>query len=184
MARGATIYRVQLELSLVDRGVYTERTTTVAQHPSETLERTLARILAYALRFNSDLEVEFGRGVSATDEPDLWSREGDGRVREWIEVGQPDGKRLIKASRHSNRVTLFAFGDGVERWRKAQLDGMTAPENLAVARIDDDFLSEVAATTKRQLRWSLTVSEGIVFLTSGDHSFETTPEIWLGDPLG
>ena len=184
MARGATIYRVQLGLSLIDRGVYAERTLTVAQHPSETLERTLARILAYALRFDESLGLEFGRGVSATDEPDLWSREGDGRVREWVEVGQPDGKRLLKASRHSTRVTLFAFGDGVDRWREAQLDGIRATDNLGVARIDDGFLANIASATDRQLRWSLTLSEGIVFLTAGENSFETTPEIWLGDPLG
>ena len=93
MARGATIYRANLELSDVDRGVYAEATLTLARHPSETLERTLVRLLAFALCYEPDLE--FGRGVSATDEPDLWSREGDGRVRRWIEVGQPDGKRLV-----------------------------------------------------------------------------------------
>jgi len=182
MARGATIYRAQLELSLVDRNLYGERTMSVARHPSETLERTLLRVLAFALRFDEDLE--FGRGVSATDEPDLWSREGDGRVREWIEVGQPDGKRLVKASRQSQRVTLFAFGEGVERWRAAQLDSIPPPANLSVARVDDGFLRELAAVSDRQLRWSLTLSEGIVFLTAGEDSFETTPEVWFGDPLG
>lgn len=182
MARGAIIYRVQLEFSLVDRNLYGERTMSVARHPSETLERTLARVLAFALRFDEDLE--FGRGVSATDEPDLWSREGDGRVREWIEVGQPDGKRLVKAARQSQRTTLFAFGDGVDRWKTAQLDSIDAPDNLSVARIDDVFLRELAAHSDRQLRWSLTLSEGIVFLTAGENSFETTPEVWLGDPLG
>ena len=182
MARGATIYRTQLELSLVDRDCYAERTISVARHPSETLERTLVRVLAFALRFDDDLE--FGRGVSATDEPDLWSRHGDGRVREWIEVGQPEGKRLVKAARQSGRVTLFAFGDGVSRWKAAQLDQIDAPDNLSVARFDDDFLHELAAVSDRQLRWSVTLSEGTIFLGSGEHSFETTPEIWLGDPLG
>ena len=182
MARGATIYRTQLELSLVDRDVYAERTLSVARHPSETLERTLVRVLAFALRFDASLE--FGRGVSATDEPDLWSREGDGRVREWIEVGQPDGKRLVKAARQSGRATLFAFGGGVERWKAAQLDRIDAPDNLSAARLDDGFLRELTAVSDRQLRWSVTLSEGTIFLVSGDHSFETTPEIWLGDPLG
>jgi uncharacterized protein YaeQ len=182
MARGAIIYRAQLELSLIDRNLYAERTMSVARHPSETLERTLLRVLAFALRF--DPQLEFGRGVSATDEPDLWSREGDGRVREWIEVGQPDGKRLVKASRQSQRVTLFAFGDGVERWKTAQLDSIDSPANLSVARIDDGFLHELAAVSDRQLRWSLTLSEGILFLNAGDDSFETSPEIWLGNPLG
>ena len=181
MARGATIYKASLELSLVDRHVYDEVQVTVARHPSETHERTLVRTLAYALRYDRDLA--FGRGVSATDEPDLWSQEGDGRPREWIEVGQPDGKRLMKAGRQSERVTVFAFGEGVLRWREANVDTNELPANVSVARIDDGFLEALAATTDRQLRWSVTLSEGILFLSSGDDSFQTTPEIWRGEPL-
>jgi uncharacterized protein YaeQ len=97
MARNATIYRAQLELSHVDRNVYADLQLTIARHPSETLERTLMRLLAFGLRYDEGLE--FGRGVSATDEPDLWRREGDGRVIEWIEVGQPEARRLVVASR-------------------------------------------------------------------------------------
>ena len=181
MARGATIYKASLELSLVDRNVYAEPSVTVARHPSETHERTLVRVLAYALRFESDLE--FGRGVSSTEEPDLWSREGDGRPRQWIEVGQPDGKRLIKAARQSERTTLFAFGEGLERWRDAQLSDLEGQADLSIARVDDAFLADLAAATDRQLRWSVTLSDGVVFLTSGDDSFKTTLDVWLGDPL-
>lgn len=181
MARGATIYRVQLELSLIDRGVYAERTLTVARHPSETHIRTLVRVLAHALRFEEDLE--FGRGVSATDEPDLWSRSGDGRVRQWIEVGQPDGKRLVKAARQSERCVVFAFGEGVDRWRAAQIEANPLPANVSVAEFDANFLEALGEATDRQLKWALTLSEGILFLTSGDDSFETTPTIWLGAPF-
>ena len=181
MARSATIYRVQLELSHVDRNVYTEQQLTVARHPSETMKRMVMRLLAFGLRYDEGLE--FGRGVSATDEPDLWLREGDGRVVEWIEVGQPDAKRLIKACRKSSRCQLFVFGDRDRRWRKAQLDNMKLPENLGVAYIDDDFVDSVAAAADRQIRWSMTVAEGTIYLTSGDASFEATPEVWAGHPL-
>jgi len=182
MARNATIYRVQLELSHVDRDVYAELQLTVARHPSETMERTIVRLLAYGLRYDQGLE--FGRGVSATDEPDLWRREGDGRVIEWIEVGQPDAKRLIKASRQSGRCQLFVFGDGARRWKKAQLDEMKVPDNLGVAYLEDAFVDSLAAAADRQIRWSMTVAESTIFLTTGDASFETSPEIWVGDPLG
>ena len=127
--------------------------------------------------------MEFGRGVSATDEPALWLREGDGRAAHWIEVGQPDGKRLIKAARHSGRATLFAFGEGLDRWRTAQIETLDAPSNLSVARVDEDFLAALAGVTDRQLHWSVTLSDGLVFLTSGEDSFETSFEVWLGDPL-
>jgi uncharacterized protein YaeQ len=142
----------------------------------------VVRLLAFGLRYAEGLE--FGRGVSATDEPDLWRREGDGRVLEWIEVGQPDAKRLIKASRHSGCCQLFVFGDGADRWRKAQLEGMKVPENLGVARIEAGFVASLAAEVDRQIRWSMTVADGSVFLTVGDATFDTVPEVWLGNPLG
>lgn len=181
MARNATIHRATLELSLIDRDVYAEPTVTVARHPSETLERMVMRLIAFGLRYEEGLE--FGRGVSATDEPDLWSRHADGRIVQWVEVGQPDAKRLVKASRQAERVTLFSFGDGAERWRVAQIDSIEPPDNLAIARIEDGLVYALAASVDRQIRWSMTLSEGIVYLTSGGHCFETTPEIWLGEPL-
>lgn len=182
MARGATLYRVHLELSDVDRGVYAERSLSLAQHPSETVARALVRLLAYGLRYSDGLE--FGRGVSATDEPDLWTRAGDGRAIEWIEVGQPEMKKLVKAARHAERATLFAFGEGCWRWRKAELEPLVdPPANLSVARIDDAFVNALVDEAERQLRWSLTIAEGIVYLSTGKHTHETTPEIWLGNPL-
>ena len=183
MARGATIYRVHLELANVDRGLYAERSLSIAQHPSETLERTLVRLLAYGLRHADGLE--FGRGISATDEPDLWTRSGDGRTIEWIEVGQPEMKRMVKAARHAERATLIAFGDGCWRWKKAELEPLAdPPKNLSVLFVEDRFVKDLAASAERQLRWSLTISEAILFLSTGPRSFETKPEIWLGDPLG
>jgi uncharacterized protein YaeQ len=182
MAQNATIYRAQLELSHVDRGVYAERQLTIARHPSETVERMVMRLLAFGLRYDDGLE--FGRGVSATDEPDLWRREGDGRVIDWIEVGQPDAKRLVKAARQSARCDLFVFGESASRWRTAQLDSMKIPDNLGVARIEDSFVDSLAANADRQIRWSMTVSDGTIFLGVDDDTFETSPEIWIGDPMG
>ncbi len=181
MAQNATIYRAQLELSHVDRNVYAERQLTLARHPSETVERMVMRLLAFGLRYDDGLE--FGRGVSATDEPDLWRREGDGRVIDWIEVGQPDAKRLIKASRQSARCDLFVFGEGASRWRTTQLDAMKLPDNLGVARIEDSFVASLSASVDRQIRWSMTVSEGTIFLGDGEETFETSPEVWVGEPL-
>lgn len=182
MARGATIYRVHLELSDIDRGVYAERSLSLAQHPSETLERALVRLLAFGLRYAEGLE--FGRGVSATDEPDLWTREGDGRTIEWIEVGQPEMKKLVKAARHAQRAVLFAFGEGCWRWKKAELEPLVdPPSNLGVVHIEEAFVKGLAASAERHLRWSLTRSEGIVYLATGSETLETVPEVWLGEPL-
>ncbi len=181
MARGATIYRATLDLSLVDRNRYEAASTTIARHPSETVERMLVRLLAYALRHDRGLA--FGRGVSTADEPDLWRHADDGRLLEWIEVGQPDAKRLVRACRRAERLTLFAFGDGADRYRRATLDTIDPPANLSALRLDAGFLRDLEAASERQLRWGVTLSGGALFVDADGRIFETTPEIWLGDPL-
>lgn len=182
MARNATIHRARLELSLVDRDVYAEPTITVARHPSETLERMVLRLLAFALRYEQGLE--FGRGVSTTDEPDLWSHRAEGGIAQWVEVGQPDPQRLVKAARRAERVTLLAWGAGVERWREASLPSLESIENLGIACVADDLVRGLAERAERQIRWSLTLSGGVLFVSNGESAFESTPEVWLGEPLG
>ncbi len=181
MARGATIHRAALEVSNLERDVYAELSLTVAQHPSETLERVIVRVLAYALRYEEGLE--FGRGVSTDDEPDLWSRHGDGRIRQWIDVGRPDPKRLVKASRRSERVVVFAFGRGAERWFDAARAELSALANLSVAHVEDAFVAALAAQASRSMQWSLTFSDGSLYLASDGERLETQPSAWLAAPF-
>ncbi len=99
MALPSTIYRTTVQLADIDRSIYETLQTTVARHPSETEERLIARLLALALFYEPDLG--FTKGISATDEPDLWLKGADGRVQLWVEVGLPDAERIIKAARHA-----------------------------------------------------------------------------------
>jgi uncharacterized protein YaeQ len=181
MARSATIHRATLELSLVDRGVYASPTITVARHPSETLERMIVRLLAFGLAYEEGLE--FGRGLSTRDEPDLWRRAADGALLHWIDVGQPEARRLQKASRRSERVTVLAFGSGAERWRASQGGEWPSIASLGVAWIGPEAVAWLAAETDRQIRWSLTTSGGTLYVAAGTRSLETSLEVWFGAPL-
>lgn len=181
MAQGATVYRACLELAHVDRAQYAKIDLRVARHPSETAERMLVRILAYAIRYEEGLA--FGRGVSTPDEADLWSHEADGRVRQWIFVGQPEGGRLLKAARQAERVSVFAFGRGAEAWRESQFAELDAPGNLGVCRIRDDFVEALSAHLLRKIEWSVTLHAGMLYLDDGARTLETAPEPWWGDPL-
>jgi len=96
MALKPTIFKFSVALSDVDRNRYEDLPLTVAQHPSETLERMMARVLAYCL--NADDGLEFSKGLSDNEQPDLWRRSLDGRILDWIEVGEPSADRLRKAS--------------------------------------------------------------------------------------
>lgn len=171
MALPATIHRATIELSDVDRSLYQRLEATVARHPSETAERMVARLLAYALCYSEDLS--FTRGICAGDEPDLWSKEPDGRVREWIEVGLPDPDRLRKAGRHAGRVILVASGGGLNRWleqNRAKLEGIP---NLTVLALEPFFVAKISERLQRVIDWSLTITEGMLYLTLGGETKES-----------
>ena len=172
MAQPSTIYRVGIQLSDIDRSLYESLQFTVARHPSETKERLLARILAYALYYEPELT--FTRGVGAGDEPDLWTKGPDGRVKCWIEVGLPDAERLVKASRHSGQVVLCAFGSALPVWEKQQLPKLAGISNLTVISLNQAFLKLLSERLQRSLSWSLTVTEGTLYLAIDGETLESS----------
>ncbi len=175
MALPATIYRASIQLADLDRNRYEQLQTTVARHPSETAERLLARLLAYALCYEADLT--FTKGICAGDEPDLWVKEPDGRVATWIEVGLPDPERLIKACRHAGRVVLFAYGPVRFRWEQQHLAKLAALNNLTIIGLEQEFLARLVTRLQRAIVWELTVTEGALYLSVGGETLETTPAL-------
>lgn len=171
MALPSTIYRASIQLADLDRNCFETLQATVARHPSETPERLLARLLAYALCYQEGLV--FTKGVSAGDEPDLWAKEPDGRVALWIEVGLPDPARLQKAARHSGQVVLLAFGPTRFRWEAQHLATFGRIPNLRILGLDFAFLSALVAGLQRSIDWSITITEGVLYLTQGSETLET-----------
>jgi uncharacterized protein YaeQ len=171
MALPSTIYRVIIGLSNVDRGVYDTLTTTVARHPSETAERLVTRLLAYALFYVPDLL--FTKGVSAGDEPDLWVKGPDGRVLLWIEVGLPEPERLLKAGRHAERVVLVACGNALHHWERQHLPRLVGAANLTVICFEQSFIATLASLVERVISWEITLSDGIIYLGNAGETFET-----------
>ena len=113
MALKATIFKVGLQVADMERGYYGDHALTVARHPSETDERMMLRVLAFALHAGPDLA--FGKGLSTDDEPDLWQRDLTGAIALWIDVGQPDEKLLRRACGRAREVVVYAYGRGVGR---------------------------------------------------------------------
>ncbi len=171
MALPSTIYRTNLQLADIDRGVYETLQTTVARHPSETEERLLARLLAFALFQEEGLQ--FTKGVGAGDEPDLWSKGPDGRVLLWVEVGLPEAERLIKAARHAERVALLACGNALPAWERQQLPKLAAVANLTVTSVDQGFIKGLTARLERAISWEITITEGTLYLQVGGESLQT-----------
>jgi len=171
MALPSTIYRVNIGLSDIDRGIYETLQTTVARHPSETEERLAARLLAYAILYQPELS--FTRGVGAGDEPDLWMKGPDGRLLLWVEVGLPEPERLIKASRHSAQAAVVACGRALPAWEQQNLSKLKGISNLSIVSIDHSFITSLASRIDRAILWSITITDNSLYVNIGNETFET-----------
>ncbi|TWI58751.1 uncharacterized protein YaeQ [Pseudomonas duriflava] len=178
MALQATPYKVELNLTDLDRSVYENLRFTVARHPSETEERLAVRILGYALWYGEHLS--FGRGLSDVDEPALWEKSLDDRVLHWIEVGQPDADRLVWCSRRTERVSLLAYGN-MRVWQGKVVDAVKMLKNLNIAAVPAEVLSVLATDLPRSISWSVMISEGTVFVTDERGQHELQLEWLMGE---
>src|ERR1035437_9883578 len=108
MALKSTIFKAELQVSDMDRNYYQNHLLTIARHPSETDERMMVRVLAFALYAHEAMI--FGKGLSADDEPDIWQKDMTGAIERWIDVGLPDEKRIRKACGRAEQVVIVSYG--------------------------------------------------------------------------
>ena len=173
MALKATIFKASLQVSDLDRNYYGEHALTLARHPSETDERMMMRVLAFAL--NAHEHLAFGKGLSDADEPDLWQKDLTGRIVHWIEVGQPEEKRLIRASGKADRVSVYLYGRGSDLWWQANSARLSRAKNLEVWRIPADVSESVGKLAERAMQLQCTVQEGQVWFSSAEATLQFSP---------
>jgi uncharacterized protein YaeQ len=186
MALKATIFKAQIQLSDLDRNVYRDHAVTIARHPSETDERLLVRLLAFALNApeSEDLSpLEFAKDMWEPEEPSLWRKDLTGRILQWIDVGQPDEKRLLRTSARVDRLSVYSFGSGTAVWWKGLETRITRMRNLAVWSIPADQTRALAALAERTMQLQVTVQEGTIWVGDGTRSVELVLES-LWDPSG
>jgi uncharacterized protein YaeQ len=178
MALKATIYKATIQLADMDRNVYGDHGVTIARHPSETDERMMMRLLAFALNVPADNDngaLEFAKSLWDTDEPDLWQKDLTGQIMQWLEVGQPDDKRLMKASPRAERVTVYSFSHSTPIWWAGIATKITRARNLAVWQVPAEQSQALAALAQRTMQLQVTVQDGTVWMSTGLGSVEITP---------
>ncbi|MEQ6917423.1 YaeQ family protein [Halomonas aquatica] len=176
MALKAKIHRVQLQVADMDRHYYAEHAMTVAQHPSETEERMMVRLLAFAL--NADDDLAFGRGVSTEDEPDLWRKDLTGAIDLWIQLGQPDEKSIRRACGRARRVILYAYsGHGAAIWWESLAGKLAALDNLTVVGIAPETVQSLAGLAAKNMNLNATLQDGMVWLADPEQAVEVALEV-------
>jgi uncharacterized protein YaeQ len=179
MALKSTIYKATVQIADMDRALYATHSLTLARHPSETDERLMARLLAFALQVPADDHdgaLVFARGLSNTDEPDLWQLSLDGQLRHWIEVGQPaDERRLAKACGRADRVTLYCYSSSAAIWWAGMQGKVARLANLSVWQLPAEQSQALAALAERSMQLQVTVQEGQLWVGDASRSVELHP---------
>jgi len=185
MALKSTIYKAAVQIADMDRQVYGEHALTLALHPSETEERLMVRLLAFALQLpanDAQGELVFARGLSDIDEPDLWRRDLTGELKHWIEVGQPDERRLQRACSRADRVAIYCYSAAAPIWWNGIRNKVTRFTNLDVWQLDAAQSQALAALADRSLQLQFTIQDGHVWVHAGGGSVELLPQRLYGDP--
>ncbi len=177
MARKATVFKVQINLADMDRHHYQDLSLTVARHPSETDERMMLRILCFALHAHERLE--FSRGISTDDEPDLWQKSLSGEIEHWIDLGQPDEKRIRKACGRSRRVSVYCYGGNVATmWFEKTAPALARFDNLQVAGFDPVQSRDLAGFAARSMNLQIMIEDRQLNLSDDSRSLPITPVVW------
>ncbi len=176
MATKATIFKASLQIADIDRGVYVDHATTLARHPSETDEHMMLRLLALALHWpTAGGTLEFAKGLWDPDEPELWLRDLTGQIVEWIEIGQPDERRLLKASGRAARVAVYAFSPSSRVWWDGIAGKIARARNIAVWQIPAEQSRALAQFARRNMQLQCNVQDGLVWIGEGERSVEISP---------
>ena len=177
MATKATIFKADLQIVDMDRNYYQEHALTLARHPSETDERMMLRLLAFA--HNASDTLAFTRGLSSSDEPDLWQKDLTGAIERWIELGQPDEKRLRKACGRSQQVLVYCYsGNSADIWWQQNSAALVNIKNLAVLNVPAEKSKALAQLAQRNMQLQATLQDGDIWIADSESSVEVTPGIW------
>lgn len=169
MAAKATIFKAELERSDLDQGFYTSHSVTLARHPSENDERMMARLLAFTLfapADDGDGALEFGKGISDQEEPDLWRRDLTGQIKHWIEIGEPDERRVSRAAGRADRVSILGYRGNFPSWWEKASGTLARAENLDVWHVDSKSIGELTKLAGRTMRLTATLQEGTVWVAN------------------
>lgn len=183
MATKATIHKATLQIDDLDRQLYSTHELTLARHPSETDERMMIRLLAFALNVppNEDRgALEFGKDMWDADEPALVQRDLTGQLEQWIEIGQPDEKQIQRLSGRSRRVSIYSFASSTPVWWKGLAGKLDRAKNVTVWEIPSAQSQALSTLAQRTMDLHFTQQEGTVWLAEGDKSVEVVPVRLMG----
>ncbi len=177
MAIKATIYKAEINISDMNRHYYQNHNLTLARHPSETDERLMIRIIAFALSANEDLQ--FTKGLSTDDEPEIWQRNLSNEIELWIDLGQLDEKRIRKACSRAKKVCVYTYQSGSATvWWKQIENKLSRFNNLKIVHFPDDISKKLASFSNRNMQLQITIEDDEIWLSDDNGSIQIKSAQW------
>jgi len=166
MAIKATIFKANLQIADMERYYYKDHQLTLARHPSETDERMMVRLLAFAIHAHEYLE--FGQGMTNDEEADVWQKDLTGSIDLWIDVGIPDEKLIRKACGRSRQVVVYAYGGRVaDMWFEKERAQFERQKNLTIINLPVETTKELAKLAQRTMNLQCIIQDGQVWVSDG-----------------
>ena len=177
MAQNATIYKVELSVSDMDRHYYETHKLTVARHPSETDERLMVRLVAFAMNAHEHLEMT--KGLSTDDEPDIWQRSLSGELDVWVVLRLPSEKVMRQSCSKAAKVIVYPYGGRTaEIWWDKIKNSTTRFDNLQVINFPEAETGALAKLASRAMRLQINIQDGEVMVSVDESAVYVTPEKW------
>jgi len=164
MALKATIYKADLQIADMDRHYYSDHALTIARHPSETDERMMVRVLMHALYAQEG--IAFTKGLFDVDEPEVWVKDLTGKIKLWIDIGQPDETRLRKACGRAEQVIAVCYSSSCEVWWRQIENKLERLNNLTVLQLPTETSQALAALAERNMQLQCMVQDGEVWIST------------------
>lgn len=175
MALKATIYKATIHLSDMDRNYYQTIPLTIARHPSETEQRLMIRVLAFLL--NAQENLQFTKGLSSDEEPEIWLKNYSDEIEHWIELGLPDDKRIKKGCSQAKEVTLYSYGSSLPIWWQKIQNKVTHFKNLSIYSINQESSNELTQLLDRTMELQCSIDSGQVWLGNNEHTVHIEPSL-------
>ncbi|GLX81447.1 YaeQ family protein [Thalassotalea eurytherma] len=171
MALKATIFKVELSISNMDKNYYADHSLTIARHPSESDKRMLLRLVAFA--FNAHEQLEFTKGLSDVDTPDLWQKSYSDEIELWIELGQPSEQRIKKGCNQSQQMIVYSYDNNAfDEWWKKEQNALNTRKNLTIATVNETTIEQLAELVTRQMHIQVTIQDGQAWFSLNDETQE------------
>ncbi|MEO1889908.1 MAG: YaeQ family protein [Cycloclasticus sp.] len=175
MAISSTINKISVNIADMDRHYYQQHELTVAQHPSENDFRFMIRLIAFMT--NADERLSFTKGLSTDDEPELWQKSLTGEIERWVDLGQPDEKRIRKACGRSKQVIIYTYHEGkASVWWKQQREKLARFKNLTVFHVEAEG---VEAMVKRTMSLQCSIQDGEMYLSDDELNVEVRVQTYF-----